>query len=261
MWLVIGLGNYDMKYIMSRHNIGFLICEHIVNILEGTWEGFRTKNKLSSTINTKTYSSNTSSIFYKSLARLDRNNCAIIAPINLSHQKILFAVNKTYINNCGEPIKNIVDHYSIETSRIIVIHDDVDQLPMKIKNKEKGGSGGHNGIKSLIKFLNTENFHRIKIGVAKPKILIDYYNSKTRQNHETTEITKNEDKKQNTNINNLDLDAFIDLILESYQFSHIDELANISVSDWVLSVLTFNELTCLTSTVDQVMTRIKSIIS
>ena len=134
---LIGLGNPGKKYSKSRHNIGFLLLE---NLSKKYNSNFLLKEKLKSlcsefTINESTYR--------------------------------LFLPN-TFMNNSGDAVRAIVDWYKINLDQIFIIVDDKD-LPLgKIRFRKKGSSGGHNGLKSIIEKLQTENFNRIRIGIGSP---------------------------------------------------------------------------------------------
>jgi PTH1 family peptidyl-tRNA hydrolase len=134
---LIGLGNPGKKYIKSRHNIGYSILE---NFSKKYNSNFLLKDKLKST-----YSE------FK---------------INNSTYK-LFLPN-TFMNNSGDAVRAIVDWYKINLEKIFIIVDDKD-LPLgKIRFRKKGSSGGHNGLKSIIERLQTEQFNRIRIGIGSP---------------------------------------------------------------------------------------------
>jgi len=134
---LIGLGNPGKKYSKSRHNIGFLLLE---NLSKKYNSNFLLKEKLKSlcsefTINESTYR--------------------------------LFLPN-TFMNNSGDAVRAIVDWYKINLDQIFIIVDDKD-LPLgKIRFRKKGSSGGHNGLKSIIEKLQTQNFNRIRIGIGSP---------------------------------------------------------------------------------------------
>ncbi len=134
---LIGLGNPGEKYSNSRHNIGFLLLK---NLSKKYNSKFLLKNKLKSSysefkINTSTYR--------------------------------LFLPN-TYMNNSGDAVRAIIDWYKINLNQIFIIVDDKD-LPLgKIRFRKKGSSGGHNGLKSIIEKLHTQNFNRIRIGIGSP---------------------------------------------------------------------------------------------
>ena len=137
---LIGLGNPGKKYSKSRHNIGFLILE---NLSKKYNSNFLLKEKLKSlcsefTINESTYR--------------------------------LFLPN-TFMNNSGDAVRAIVNWYKINLDQVFIIVDDKD-LPLgKIRFRKKGSSGGHNGLKSIIEKLQTENFNRIKIGIGSPPLI------------------------------------------------------------------------------------------
>jgi len=134
---LIGLGNPGKKYSNSRHNIGFLLLE---NFSRKYNSNFLFKDKLKSSfsefkINDSTYR--------------------------------LFLPN-TFMNNSGDAVRAIVDWYKINLDQVFIIVDDKD-LPLgKIRFRKKGSSGGHNGLKSIIEKLQTENFNRIRIGIGSP---------------------------------------------------------------------------------------------
>ena len=137
---LIGLGNPGKKYSKSRHNIGFLLLE---NLSKKYNSNFLLKEKLKSlcsefTINESTYR--------------------------------LFLPN-TFMNNSGDAVRAIVDWYKISLDKIFIIVDDKD-LPLgKIRFRKKGSSGGHNGLKSIIEKLRTEDFNRIRIGIGSPPLI------------------------------------------------------------------------------------------
>ena len=134
---LIGLGNPGKKYARSRHNIGFLILENL----------------------SKKYNSNFS------LKEKLRCSCSEFT-INESTYR-LFLPN-TFMNNSGDAVRAIVDWYKVNLDQIFIIVDDKD-LPLgKIRFRKKGSSGGHNGLKSIIEKLRTENFNRIRIGIGSP---------------------------------------------------------------------------------------------
>jgi len=134
---IIGLGNPGKKYSQSRHNIGFLLLE---NLSKKYNSNFLLKDKL-------------------------KSSCSEFK-INDSTYR-LFLPN-TFMNNSGEAVRAIVDWYKIKLDQIFVIVDDKD-LPLgKIRFRKKGSSGGHNGLKSIIEKLQTQNFNRIRIGIGSP---------------------------------------------------------------------------------------------
>ena len=134
---LIGLGNPGEKYYNNRHNIGFLLLK---NLSKKYNSNFLLKNKL-------------------------KSSCSEFK-INGSTYR-LFLPN-TFMNNSGDAVKAIVDWYKINLDQIFIIVDDKD-LPLgKIRFRKKGSSGGHNGLKSIIEKLQTQNFNRIRIGIGSP---------------------------------------------------------------------------------------------
>ena len=134
---LIGLGNPGKKYLNNRHNIGFLLLE---NFSKKYNSNFLLKDKL-------------------------KSSCSEFK-INDSTYR-LFLPN-TFMNNSGDAVRAIVDWYKINLDQIFVIVDDKD-LPLgKIRFRKKGSSGGHNGLKSIIEKLQTQNFNRIRIGIGSP---------------------------------------------------------------------------------------------
>ena len=145
---LVGLGNPGKKYSQSRHNVGFLLLK---NLSEKYNSNFLLKNKLKS-----------------SFSEFKINN----------YTYRLFLPN-TFMNNSGDAVRAIVDWYKINVEQIFIIVDDKD-LPLgKIRFRKKGSSGGHNGLKSIIEKLQTENFNRIRIGIGSPPSIKERNNFNT----------------------------------------------------------------------------------
>lgn len=136
-YLVVGLGNPGAKYETTRHNAGFLFITYLEDEL-----GFKAK-KLK---------------FH-----------ALIGDTKIADRKVLFMKPQTMMNNSGTAVAECANFYKIPPENIIVVFDDISLEPGKLRIRRKGSAGGHNGIKSIIAHLGSENFPRIKIGVgAKP---------------------------------------------------------------------------------------------
>lgn len=136
-YLVVGLGNPGAKYETTRHNAGFLFITYLEDEL-----GFKAK-KLK---------------FH-----------ALIGDAKIADRKVLFMKPQTMMNNSGTAVAECANFYKIPPENIIVVFDDISLEPGKLRIRRKGSAGGHNGIKSIIAHLGSENFPRIKIGVgAKP---------------------------------------------------------------------------------------------
>ena len=135
-WIVVFLGNPGPRYTGTRHNVGFLAAE-----------------KLEKRENIK-------------ISKLRFS--ALTALCSVSDEKVLLMKPQTYMNLSGNAVAPAAAYYKIPAERVIVVCDDI-ALPVgKLRIRAKGSSGGHNGLKSLIAALGTEEFPRIKIGVGAP---------------------------------------------------------------------------------------------
>lgn len=137
MKLVVGLGNPGDKYAKTRHNIGF----EVINKLQKDLNIIGEKDKFQGLLSEK----------------------------NIDGEKALFLKPQTFMNLSGNSIAAVINFYKIDAKNdMIVIYDDMDLPVGKLRVKEKGSSGGHNGIKSIISHLGDE-FLRIKCGIGKSK--------------------------------------------------------------------------------------------
>lgn len=135
--LFAGLGNPGRKYAGTRHNAGF---QAVVAVRE-EYEFEFFKNFFGSAI----------------------------CKGKIEDEHVILACAGEYMNNSGKAIKKIADYYNISSAReIIIIYDDMDLPPGKIRIKKKGSSGGHRGLKSVIRCLGTEKVPRIRIGIGHP---------------------------------------------------------------------------------------------
>lgn len=134
-FIVVGLGNPEKKYDLTRHNSGFLCVDALAQK-----HGFDIK-KLK---------------FHSLFADvcIDGHRCIVLKP-------------QTYMNNSGEAVGECAKFYKIPPEKIIVIFDDISLDVGKLRIRRKGSDGGHNGIKSIINHLGSADFPRIKIGVGK----------------------------------------------------------------------------------------------
>ncbi|AVQ27675.1 aminoacyl-tRNA hydrolase [Fusobacterium ulcerans] len=137
MKLIVGLGNPGDKYAKTRHNIGF----EVINKLQKDLNIIGEKDKFQGLLSEK----------------------------NIDGEKVLFLKPQTFMNLSGNSIAAVINFYKIDAKNdMIVIYDDMDLPVGKLRVKEKGSSGGHNGIKSIISHLGDE-FLRIKCGIGKSK--------------------------------------------------------------------------------------------
>ena len=136
-WLIVGLGNPGQKYEHTRHNMGF----DVIDELALRWHVTLWKEDMK----------------------------AEIGQTLVNGEKVLLVKPLTYMNNSGEAVGAIARYYKVDLDDIYIICDDLDLPPGKTRIRKKGASGGHNGIKSLIAHLGSENFNRFRIGVGHPQ--------------------------------------------------------------------------------------------
>lgn len=137
MYLIAGLGNPGRDYVGTRHNVGFEVADAVCakyGISLGK-EKFR----------------------------------AVFGDGRIAGEKVIIAKPQTYMNLSGESIREIADWYKIDNENIIIIYDDISLPTGKLRIREKGSDGGHNGIKNIIYQLRTDVFPRIKVGVGSPE--------------------------------------------------------------------------------------------
>ena len=136
MYLVVGLGNPEGEYANTRHNMGFDAINHLSKRLNINVNKEKFKGMYGDTI--------------------------------INGEKVILLKPQTYMNLSGESIIQFKQFYKIPPENIIVIYDDIDVDVGKIKIRKKGGSGSHNGMKSVVKELQSEDFPRIRVGIGKP---------------------------------------------------------------------------------------------
>ncbi len=139
MFLIAGLGNPGRQYEKTRHNMGFDTIDELIERHRIPQGGIAHK--------------------------------AMYGKGMIAGEKVLAVKPLTYMNLSGEAIREYVNYYKMDPeTELIVIYDDIDLEPGQIRIRKKGSAGGHNGIKSIIAQIGTQNFYRIKVGVgAKPK--------------------------------------------------------------------------------------------
>ena len=178
--LIVGLGNPGEKYESTRHNIGFSFID-----------------KFSEQINSPITDSKFNSLY---------------SNVNKDGKKLLLLKPQTYMNDSGVAVKKVKDFFKISSNQTIVIYDDLDLQVGQIKIKDTGGSGGHNGVNSIIENIGNNNFIRIRIGIGKPleKSMTNKY--------VLSKFTKDESKIVN-NINNLAKNIIYSIVFKSISFA------------------------------------------
>lgn len=157
MKLIVGLGNFENKYLFTRHNIGFMLVDFFANFHK---QAFKSEKKMKSLV-TK--------------FKLDDEDIVVIKPL-------------TYMNLSGEAVAAVMNFYKIDAKDILIIYDDISIDLGKIRFRSSGSDGGHNGIKSIIQHLGTTTFDRLKIGIGpQPNIPSEAY---VLQNFSNEELEK-----------------------------------------------------------------------
>lgn len=147
MKMIVGLGNPGKKYENTKHNVGFMAIDYLIKEL-----GVHSHTSKSSKFN------------------------ALIIEARANGNKVLLVKPLTFMNLSGEAVRPILDWYKVDLDDVAIIYDDLD-LPLgKIRIREKGSSGGHNGIKSIIQHVGTDIFKRFRVGISHPegKSVVDY---------------------------------------------------------------------------------------
>ena len=137
MFLIVGLGNPGKEYDGTRHNIGFAAVDYIAD----------------------KYNIELNRIKFK----------GVFGEGFIDGKKVILLKPTTYMNLSGESIREVINFYKISNEVVIVIYDDISLEVGRLRIREKGSHGGHNGIKSIIANLGTDVFPRVKIGVGAPK--------------------------------------------------------------------------------------------
>lgn len=138
MYLIVGLGNPESDYARTRHNMGF----DVINKIAKEYEIEMSRNKFDGIYGTGI----------------------------IENEKVILLKPQTFMNASGESIIQFKNFYKLEDSQILVILDDIELEPGNIRIKRKGSAGSHNGLKSVVYSLKSEDFPRIRVGIGKPLI-------------------------------------------------------------------------------------------
>lgn len=132
--LICGLGNPGPEYARTRHNCGFMLLDKLAELYGARWQRTKFKGEL----------------------------CRAV----IGGERVLLFKPMTYMNNSGEALRAIADYYRLKPEELLVAYDDVD-LPLgSLRLREKGSPGSHNGMRSVVKHLNSQNFPRLRIGIG-----------------------------------------------------------------------------------------------
>ncbi|PFJ13373.1 aminoacyl-tRNA hydrolase [Bacillus cereus] len=137
MKLIVGLGNPGREYELTRHNIGFMAIDELAK----RWNISLNEQKFK----------------------------GVLGAGFVNGEKVILLKPLTYMNLSGESIRPLMDYYKIDVEDFVVMYDDLDIPVGKLRLRMKGSAGGHNGVKSTISHLGTQEFQRIRMGIDRPK--------------------------------------------------------------------------------------------
>lgn len=137
MKFVVGLGNPGSRYAGTKHNVGFDVVDQLLG-----------KHQLTFT---------------------DQKFTADFTIWHRSAERVLLAQPFTYMNLSGQAILPLMSYFGVHLDDLLVVYDDLDLSPGKIRLKQKGSAGGHNGLKNIIELLGSQEFKRLKIGIGRPE--------------------------------------------------------------------------------------------
>ena len=136
MKIITGLGNPGLQYAKTKHNVGFMLLDALAQHLGASpWK--------------EAFSS-------------------LVSEVYIEGEKIFLMKPQTYMNESGVAVAPMLAYYKVGLEDLVVVHDDMDIPAGMIRIRKKGGSGGHNGIKSIIAHVGGEQFPRIRIGIGRP---------------------------------------------------------------------------------------------
>lgn len=135
-FIIVGLGNKGSRYDDTRHNVGFAVVDELAQ----RWQ-----------------------------VQIDREKWhALSSRVQLFGRTVLFLKPMTFMNLSGKGVVEFAHFFKVDPDQILVIHDDLDMTPGRIKLVKGGGDGGHKGIKSLVQNLGSRDFYRLKVGIGRP---------------------------------------------------------------------------------------------
>lgn len=137
LWIIVGLGNPGPKYRSSRHNVGF-----------------RTVDRLSEV---------------SKIAVSHRRAKAVVGEGDVDGCQVVLAKPRTFMNRSGEAIKYLLDRFHADPKQLLIVYDEMDLPPGRIRVRPSGSAAGHNGLKSIIGAVSTQAFPRLRVGIGKPQ--------------------------------------------------------------------------------------------
>ena len=136
MKIIAGLGNPGAEYAQTKHNVGFMLVESLaVRLNAPAWK---------------------------------EDFFSAITEVRIGGEKVFLVKPLTYMNSSGEALGPMLSYYKMDAHDLVVVHDDMDIPAGTVRIRKKGGSGGHNGIKSILTHVGSEDFTRVRIGIGRP---------------------------------------------------------------------------------------------
>ena len=137
MKLIVGLGNIGSEYESTNHNAGFMVLDKLAEYF-----GFKFKNR----------------------------GCeSDYAEVNVQGEKFIVAKPRTYMNESGKAVKSLMAKFKVDIKDVLIVNDDIDQDPGKVRIRKSGSAGTHNGLKSIIAETKSQEFVRLRVGIGKQK--------------------------------------------------------------------------------------------
>ena len=136
MKIIAGLGNPGAEYAHTKHNVGFMLVDVLAEKL--------------------------------SAASWKEDFFSALTEVRIGGEKVFLVKPLTYMNNSGEALGSMLSYYKLDVDDLVVVHDDMDIPAGMVRIRRKGSSGGHNGIKSIIAHVGSEDFARVRIGIGRP---------------------------------------------------------------------------------------------
>ena len=134
MFGIVGLGNPGRRYRKTRHNIGFMLVDQLAGRYDRKIEQFACRS--------------------------------LVCELDIAGQDVVLVKPQTYMNRSGEAVSEVIESYSLDISRLLIVYDDID-LPLgRLRLKARGSAGSHNGMRSILSLVETEEIPRLRIGVG-----------------------------------------------------------------------------------------------
>ena len=146
-WLVVGLGNPGPTYARNRHNVGAMVVHELGVRGSASWKAKRMAKADVAEV------------------RVGPSGIGVPGP---DAERLVLATTRTYMNESGIPVRNLVGEYKVRPDHLIVVHDELDIDLGQIRCKFGGGDNGHNGLKSIRAMVGTGDYFRVRVGIGRP---------------------------------------------------------------------------------------------